>query len=42
MAVAGAPVGDADALADALDGAGETLSVDLVRGTEERTIEVRF
>ena len=42
VAVAGAPVGDADALADALDGAGETLSVDLVRGTEERTIEVRF
>ena len=27
---------------DALDGAGETLSVDLVRGTEERTVEVRF
>jgi serine protease Do len=42
VAVGGAPVGDADALADALDGAGETLSVDLVRGTDERTVEVRF
>jgi serine protease Do len=42
VAVAGAPIGDADSLADALDGAGETLAIDLVRGTEERAIEVRF
>jgi serine protease Do len=42
VAVGGAPVGDADALTDALDRAGEMLSIDLVRGTEERTVEVRF
>jgi serine protease Do len=42
VAVAGAPVHDADELADALDRASGTLAVDLLRGTEERSVEVRF
>jgi serine protease Do len=42
VAVGGKPIGDADALADALDRAAESLSIDLVRGTDERTVEARF
>jgi serine protease Do len=42
VAVGGSSIADADALADALDRAGATLSVDLVRGTEQRTVEVSF
>jgi serine protease Do len=42
VAVGGTAVRDADELVDALERAGETLSVDLVRGSEPRSAEVRF
>jgi serine protease Do len=40
VAAAGAPLRDVDALLDALDGAGASLTLRVVRGTEERDVEV--
>jgi serine protease Do len=42
VAVGGAAVRDTDELVDALDRAGETLAVDLVRGSDARSVEVRL
>jgi serine protease Do len=42
VAIAGTPISDVDALVEALDRAEGTLTVDLVRGTDERSAEVRF
>jgi S1-C subfamily serine protease len=38
--VAGRPVGDADALVDAIAGAATPYEVRIIRGTEERTVTV--
>jgi S1-C subfamily serine protease len=42
VAAAGAPIDRVDALYEALDAAGESLELTTVRGTDERTITVRF
>jgi S1-C subfamily serine protease len=42
VAVDGAPVGGVDDLWDALDAAGEAVTVTVVRGSEERTVTVAF
>ncbi len=42
VTAAGAPVDGIDALYAALDGTGDTLTLGIVRGTEEREIEVSF
>lgn len=41
-AVDGHPVGDVDALWDALDAAGDGVELTVLRGTEERTVTVSF
>jgi serine protease Do len=42
VAAAGAPVERVDVLYDALDAAEGSLELTIVRGTEERTVTVRF
>ena len=42
VAAAGQPVADVDALYGALDGAGATLALTVVRGTEESGLTVAF
>src|SRR5688572_22032231 len=42
VAVGGSAITDADALVEALDRSKGTLAVDLVRGADERSVEVRF
>ncbi len=41
-AVDGQPVGDVDALWDALDAAGDSVELTVLRGTDERTVTVSF
>jgi putative serine protease PepD len=41
-AVAGQPVADVDDLWDALEAAGDTAEIEVVRGTETRTVTVSF
>jgi S1-C subfamily serine protease len=41
-AVAGRPVADVDDLWDALDDAGDEAEVELLRGTDTRTVTVSF
>jgi S1-C subfamily serine protease len=41
-AVAGQPVADVDDLWDALEAAGDTAEIEVLRGTEARTVTVTF